>query len=69
MIADTVIVRPLGIASLALGTAGFIVSLPFALISGSVDTTARELVEEPFRFTFTRPLGDFSRKDGVGQDP
>ncbi|MBZ0155826.1 MAG: hypothetical protein K8I29_06365 [Alphaproteobacteria bacterium] len=69
MIADTLIVRPLGIASLALGTAGFIVSLPFALTSGSVETTARELVGEPFHFTFTRPLGDFSRRDGFGQDP
>lgn len=69
IVADTVIVRPLGIASLVLGTAGFLVSLPFALTSGSVDTAARELVGEPFRFTFTRPLGDFSRKDGFGQDP
>ena len=67
IIADIAIIRPLGLVSLAIGTGAFIVSLPFALTSGSVDTTADALVSEPFRFTFTRPLGEF--KEGGGYKP
>ncbi len=55
---DVVLVRPLGIVSLAAGTAFFIVSLPFTLPSRSVGTAARRLVAEPFKFTFTRPIGE-----------
>jgi hypothetical protein len=58
---DTVIARPCGLAALILGSAFFIVSLPFAAASGSVKQTADTLVSEPFKFTFTRPLGDFQR--------
>ena len=42
-----------------LGTAVFIVALPFAIISGSVESVGRTLVEAPFRYTFARPIGDF----------
>ena len=58
-IGDLVIARPLGIASIVIGSAAFIASFPFALTSGSIRNTADVLVGEPFRFTFTRPLGDF----------
>jgi len=58
MALDVVLVRPLGIVSLAAGTAFFIVSLPFTIPSGSVGAAARRLVAEPFKFTFTRPLGE-----------
>lgn len=69
IIADTLIVRPIGIVSIAVGTAVFIVALPFALISGSVGTTADELIVKPAEFTFTRDLGDFdSTKTGYYQD-
>ncbi len=60
-IGDLVISRPLGLTVTVIGTAVFIVSLPFALTSGSVKDTADILVGEPFRFTFKRPLGDFTR--------
>ena len=60
MVADVVIARPAGIVAIVLGTAAFIVALPFAAISGSVEPVARTLVAEPFKFTFTRPVGDFS---------
>ncbi len=61
IIGDTLVVRPLSLAAIAVGAAVFIVSLPFALPSGSVDKTAEELIVKPVDFAFTRPLGDFSR--------
>src|SRR4051812_48697560 len=57
--ADAVLARPLGFAATIIGSAIFVVSLPVAAISGSVDSTARSLVGRPAEFTFTRPLGDF----------
>jgi hypothetical protein len=59
VVADVVIARPVGLVSLVIGTAFLIVATPFAVTSGSLGTTADTLVGEPFRFTFTRPLGDF----------
>jgi hypothetical protein len=60
IVMDTVIARPFGLASLAIGSAFFVVTFPFAAISKSTKKTADTLVGAPFRFTFTRPLGDFS---------
>ena len=53
---------PIRILSLGLamgGTAFFIVTLPFAISSGSTGDAWDALVAEPFQFTFTRPLGKF----------
>jgi len=58
---DVAVARPCGLASLIIGSAVFIVSLPFAAASGSVKQTADTLVSGPFNFTFTRPVGDFQR--------
>jgi hypothetical protein len=60
MVADVIIARPVGLVAIVLGTAVFIVALPFAAISRSVEPVARTLVAEPCKFTFTRPVGDFS---------
>lgn len=57
MIADFVLVRPLGFVATVVGTAFFIVSLPFSGPSGSADVAFKKLVKEPACFTFTRPLG------------
>lgn len=67
-IGDLAIARPLGIASIVIGSAAFIASFPFAITSGSVKNTADVLVGEPFRFTFARPLGDF-RQGGYNKPP
>jgi hypothetical protein len=56
---DFVIARPLGIAGCALGTAFFIAVSPFAVVTGSVKSTAHALVAEPFNFTFVRGLGEY----------
>ncbi|HOG18610.1 MAG: hypothetical protein A4E73_03965 [Syntrophaceae bacterium PtaU1.Bin231] len=64
MVADVLFVRPVGIAAIVLGTALFIVSMPFAIPSGSVGKAGQMLVAEPFRYTFCRPLGDFDDRQG-----
>jgi len=60
IVADVLLVRPLGVAAIVIGTAALIVSLPFSIPSGSVGTVARALVAEPAKYTFSRPIGDFS---------
>jgi hypothetical protein len=56
---DLMIARPFGAMSLALGTTIFVVSLPFAVATGSTKTTADKLVSDPYNFTFVRDLGDY----------
>lgn len=58
MILDFVLLRPLGLIGTALGTAAFIVSLPFSLPTKSADQAAYKLVVDPAKFTFARPLGE-----------
>ena len=52
-------IRILSIGLAVVGTAFFIVALPFAMSSGSTGDAWDALVAEPFQFTFTRPLGKF----------
>jgi len=65
--ADVLFARPVGLVSIVAGTAMFIVSLPFAIPSGSVETAGRLLVADPFRYTFERPLGDFDYRVGQAE--
>ena len=60
MIADVLIVRPVGLVTMVIGGAAYVVTLPFAITSGSVKPVGRTLLADPFKFTFERPLGDFS---------
>jgi len=57
MVADVLVARPIGVAATLLGTAAFIVSLPFSLLGGNVDKAAEGLVLGPGRETFVRCLG------------
>ena len=57
MIADFVLLRPLGIVATGVGVVFFVVSLPFSLPTGSVGVAFDKLVAEPASFTFARPLG------------
>lgn len=59
VVLDFVIGRPVGLVSLAMGTTIFIVSFPFAIITGSTKNAASTLVGEPFNFTFVRGLGQY----------
>jgi hypothetical protein len=57
---DAVLVRPMCLAATAVGSALFIVTLPFAAISKSTKKSADALVGRAARATFTRPMGEFS---------
>ena len=61
--ADVILARPLWLVATVAGTALFIVTLPVAAMSKSVNKTGRTLVARPAQATFTRPLGDFSTVD------
>ena len=56
-------IRILGLGLAVVGTAFFIVALPFAMSSGSTGDAWDALVVEPFQFTFTRPLGKFENME------
>lgn len=58
MLLDAFLLRPLGLAATVLGTATFIVTLPFSLPTRSADNTAKFLVVKPANYTFARPLGE-----------
>jgi|SRR5690554_2563171 len=57
MAGDLLIARPLLLAATAVGTAVFVVTLPFSWLSGSTDKAGKALVVEPARATFVRCLG------------
>jgi hypothetical protein len=57
MMADMVLLRPLGIAATAIGTVFFVASLPFSAPGGNAKGAFEKLVAEPAGFAFARPLG------------
>jgi hypothetical protein len=57
--AAEVVVRPLGLVATVLGGAIFIVTIPFSALGGNADAAYNYLLADPFKFTFSRPLGDF----------
>ena len=59
MVADALIVRPLGIIATILGAGLFVISLPFSALGKNVKEAGEKLVVAPAKFTFTRPLGEF----------
>jgi hypothetical protein len=59
MIYDMVVVRPIGLAATVIGSAFWLVSLPFSASGDNFDTATKKLVKEPAAYTFKRPLGEF----------
>lgn len=59
MLVDAVVVRPLGVVATLIGTTLTVVTLPFTIPSGSVESTVQEWIVRPADYTFRRPLGDF----------
>ena len=57
MVADAVFLRPLGLASLVLGTAAFVATLIFTVPMQQVEEAGHQLVVKPAKYTFARPLG------------
>ncbi len=58
MFADGLLVRPLGLTGLVLGSVTWVVTLPFSALGGNIGEATQKLVVEPAQFTFTRPLGE-----------
>ena len=63
MVADVVIARPIGLVTTVVGSAVYVVSLPFSLLGGNEKQAREKLVKEPIVFTFKRPLGEFPSLD------
>lgn len=57
MTADAVLVRPLMLVATVLGTAVYVVSLPFSALGGNAGEAGKTLVVTPFKATFVRCLG------------
>lgn len=60
ILVDLTMLRPLGLVSLVGGAAVYVVSLPFQLTSWNFRTPFDALVKRPFKYTFTRDLGEES---------
>jgi hypothetical protein len=65
--ADVFLARPACLVATILGSAIFVIALPFAALSKSVHQTANSLVVKPVHATFTRPLGDFTTMTADGE--
>lgn len=63
MMVDVLVVRPLGVATTAVGTILTVIALPFTLPSGSVRESAEMMIVKPAEYTFKRPLGEFETQD------
>jgi hypothetical protein len=60
MVVDALLARPIGLLATIAGSVIFIVSSPFSALGGNIGAAWDNLVVTPARFTFQRPLGDFS---------
>lgn len=67
MVGDLVVARPIGLVATVLGSAAFVVSLPFSLAGGNVGKAADTLVVGPAKTTFVRCLG--CTRPGYQRDP
>jgi hypothetical protein len=65
VVIDVALIRPVGIVSVVVGTALFILSLPVSIPSGSVGIVADRLVKDSFEYTFIRPVGNFDYELGT----
>ncbi len=57
MLTDVVFTRPVMLVVTVVGSAAFVVSLPFSAAGGNIGETAEVLVVNPAMTTFVRPVG------------
>jgi hypothetical protein len=55
---DSLLFRPLGAVTLVGGAIAYVISLPVAALTDSTETIKRELLTEPYEYTFVRPIGE-----------
>ncbi len=58
IVLDAVALRPLGFIFYLFGCAFYALTYPVAAMTDSKDTSYKLLVEEPYEYTFVRPLGE-----------
>lgn len=58
MVFDAIVLRPVGLVTTVAGSAIYTISLPFSLLGGNEKEARENLVNNPARYTFKRPLGD-----------
>ena len=63
MFLDAVFARPMGLVAILAGSTAWVVALPFTVFSGSVGSSADELVKKPIDYTFKRPLGQLEEQE------
>ncbi|MGE0084233.1 MAG: hypothetical protein AB7S75_07395 [Desulfococcaceae bacterium] len=59
---DALIVRPVSLGAILAGSLLFVIALPVTSFTGETRMTYEKLIKEPARYTFKRPMGDFSLK-------
>lgn len=59
---DTIVGRPVGLATTVAGTGIFIATLPMTLPTGSAGDAGWELVARPGGWTFVRPIGEKDKR-------
>lgn len=59
MVADFLVLRPLGLVTIVAGFTVFVLSAPFSALGGNINTAWDKMAVDPAKFTFARPLGVF----------
>ena len=59
MMADFFVARPIGFASLIIGSVSFVVSWPFSALGDNSQEAYNLMIVDPAVYTFKRPLGGF----------
>lgn len=57
IVADVLILRPIGFLATVLGAVLYVVALPISLPTRSADVVGEKLVVNPAKYTFVRPVG------------
>lgn len=65
VVADVLLVRPVSLASIVVGSVVFVIALPFSLPTRSAGKVGQRMVLDTVEFTFVRPVGDFDYKLGT----
>ncbi len=55
---DMALLRPIGLVTVFAGSALFIVTLPIAAFTDSIDSSKEALIDTPIDYTFKRKVGD-----------
>ena len=64
MMIDFAVARPAGIIASGIGIVVYILTMPFHFLSEEAEQKAKDrFINDPIKFTFVRPLGDFEEEE------